>query len=401
MQLTIKNIEPKDFKKVDDLMYYCFGMGGTRDPENEVNKYQATYNLEYCWGYYENNELVSTWINFPWEVAIRGQYYKSGAVADVTTQPEFRRKGYVRQLFMKSLQQMKDNGILISGLYPFKFPYYEKFGYAIGSEAKLLRCNPRELLLPDNFTILKIKEIPKENSYEILAIFRNDFGSKYNFVKLPDKKNWDIRMYGDKDQIYGIYDPHNKLVGYFITRIVKLTTGQWDASLDLKEVITNTRDAFYTVLHYIKQHTDQLCQFRWRIIDDELNFNNFYEKYEPKIEIQPLVMYRIVDVVKALETLKVNPTLNTNFTLKIVDPNAEWNNQPVKLSINKGAVNVSKIESDEVDLELDINSFTQLFIGYQSIKELEYQGKAKVDPDKIDVIDLFFPKVHTRLLIHF
>ena len=208
-------------------------------------------------------------------------------------------------------------------------------------------------------------------------------------------------MFGSKDQIYGIYDAHNKLVGYFITKIVKLTTGQWDASLDLKEVITTTRDAFYTVLQYIKQHTDQLCQFRWRIIDDELNFNNFYEKYEPKIEIQPLVMFRIIDVLKALETLKANPTMNFSFTLKVNDPNAEWNNHPVKLNIIEGAINVTKTDSSQIDLELDINSFTQLFIGYQSIKELEYLGEAKIVQDKIDDIDLLFPKVHTRLLIHF
>jgi len=401
-KLTIKNISKNDLKKVDKLMIYCFGAGQEPDPENEVKEYQETIDLNYAWGYYnEEGELVSTWITFPWEAYFRGKLLKFGAVADVTTQPEYRRKGYVRELFLQSLKQMKENGYVMSGLYPFKFPYYEKFGYALGSESINLKCTPSEILLPDNFTALKIKEIPKEETFDKLVPLRNEFGKKYNFIHFSDEKTWLVRMIRKRDQVYGVYDLNGKLVGYFISRITKLPTGQWDSALDISEVIVTTRDAFFTILDFIKKHTDQTNEFRWRVIDEELDFINFIEKYAVKIEIKPSVMFRVVDVKSALEALDYPKAIADSITLLIHDKYAEWNNGYFELTVKNGKVKCQKIEKSEADLEIDINSFTQLFIGYKTIEHLIYVTNAKIKKEKLVIINELFPKKSTKQLVHF
>ncbi|MBN1329470.1 MAG: GNAT family N-acetyltransferase [Candidatus Heimdallarchaeota archaeon] len=400
--MTIKNISKNDLKKVDKLMIYCFGMGLEPSSEDEIKEYQETIDLNYAWGYYnEEDELISTWIAFPWQAYFRGKLMKYGAIADVTTQPEYRQKGYIRELFLRSLKQMKDTGYLISGLNPFKYSYYEKFGYALGSETIFLKCNPTEILLPNNFTLLKVKEIPKEETFKKITPIRNEFGKRYNFIYFTDEKTWLIRMFRKNDYIFGIYNLEGKLEGYIISKITKLQTNIWDSALDINETLATTRDAFLTILDFIKKHTDQTAEFHWKVIDDELTFINFIEKYAAKVEIRPATMYRIIDVQKALEVLDYPQTIDDSISLRIYDKYADWNNGYFKLTINKGKAICQKIDETEADLEIDINSFTQLFMGYKTIQQLIFSTSTKAKEEKIAIINTILPKCHTKQLTHF
>lgn len=399
--LTIRSLTNKDLKKAGELAYYCFGGGQDPWPEEEVKQYNDVLNLKYCLGYFDSEELVSTWYVFPWEIFIRGSVLKFGAVADVTTQPEYRRRGQVRELFLYSLKQMKDDGIIFSGLYPFKYSYYEMFGYEICTESQKIKTNPKEILLPNDFTLLKVREIAKEDSFEKLINVRNEIGRKYSFIKILDKQTWNVRKFSKEDKIIGIYDGNSRLVGYMIYRLKKLPTGEWDIAIVIKEVITITRDAFYTVLDYLKRHGDQICEFQWPIISEELTFSHFEDKYKVKMETQPQVMLRIVDVEKCIEAICYNKNINAAFTLHIYDKYAEWNNGPFNVSIKNGKALVERKDVKEVDLVVDINSFAQLFSGYQSIEQLIDRAKAKVKKEKIKLIDEIFPKYPTRILTHF
>ncbi len=47
----------------------------------------------------------------------------------ITTEPEYRRGGYVREILNRSFEMSKDHGAVVSMLHPFSFGYYRKFGY--------------------------------------------------------------------------------------------------------------------------------------------------------------------------------------------------------------------------------------------------------------------------------
>ena len=52
-----------------------------------------------------------------------------GGVADVSTHPKARRKGYIRQLMRFIYEQLKNQGYVLSCLYPFRESFYERLGY--------------------------------------------------------------------------------------------------------------------------------------------------------------------------------------------------------------------------------------------------------------------------------
>lgn len=399
--LTIKKFSKKDLKKAGELAFYCFGKGEDPWSEEVVKQYNEVINLEYCLGYFDEDELVSTWLVFPWEIFIRGNILKFGAVADVTTQPEYRRKGQIRELFIYSLKQMKENGIIFSGLSPFKYSYYEMFGYEICTESKILKTNPKEIILPNDFQLLKVKEINKDESFMKLIDIRNQVGRKYSFLKITDEKTWNVRKFNKKDKIIGVFDSDSNIVGYIIYHLKKLPTGDWDIALIFREIIALTRDSFFTILSYIKKHTDQIIEFHWPLLSNELTFSNFYEKDNVKIETKPHLMFRVVDVEKALEAIDYRKEIDTNITLDITDKYAEWNNTTFEVRIKDGKATVERKPIKDADLFMDINSFTQLFSGYLSINQLQYMSKAKVKEEKISTINELFPIAPTRILTHF
>ncbi|MFW9922463.1 MAG: enhanced intracellular survival protein Eis [Candidatus Thorarchaeota archaeon] len=399
--MSIRKLTEKDLKKAGELAYYCFGTGQDPWPEEEIKQYNDTYNLEYCLGYFDGDELVSTWIVFPWEIFIRGSILKFGGVADVTTQPEYRRRGQIRELFLYSLKQMKDNGIIISALSPFKYSYYEMFGYEICTESRILKTNPKEIILPGDFTLLKVKEIKKDESFEKLIKIRNQVGKNYTLIKIPDKKTWNIRKFTKEDKIIGIFDENSTIVGYIIYRLKKLPSGDWDIAIVIREMITISRDAFYTALDYIKKHGDQIMEFQIPLLDNELTFSNFYEKDNVKIETKSHDMFRIVDVKKCIEAINYDKKIDTTFTLCINDKHAEWNNGSFIITIKNCKAQVERKEVTDIDLEIDINSFTQLFTGYQSIEQIVYRAKAKVKKEKMKIINDIYPICPTRILTHF
>src|SRR5699024_8952143 len=54
---------------------------------------------------------------------------KMGGIASVATYPEFRRKGYVKELLQHTLIEMRKHGYIVSMLHPFFVSFYRKFGW--------------------------------------------------------------------------------------------------------------------------------------------------------------------------------------------------------------------------------------------------------------------------------
>ena len=129
---------------------------------------------------------------------------------------------------------------------------------------------------------------------------------------------------GDDDcrQVFVVEDG-DKIVGYFIFRFKKLPSGEWDFSIDLREVIFDSEDALLTVLDFIKKHTDQIKEFWWPLLGDERIFEYFNDLWKIKIEIFPGAMFRVVDVEKALQLLEFPKHVDFSFSLKLHDEFAQ------------------------------------------------------------------------------
>ena len=82
------------------------------------------------WGAFsEDGKIMARIINHRFEVEMDGQLIPSGGIGAVSTLPEYRNTGAVREIFGKLIPEAYRNGEVISTLYPFNHAFYRKFGY--------------------------------------------------------------------------------------------------------------------------------------------------------------------------------------------------------------------------------------------------------------------------------
>ena len=82
------------------------------------------------WGAFgPGGRLTGHIINNHYEMNLNGCTVAMGGVGAVSTLPEYRSGGTIRQIFEQMLPERRCEGEVISCLYPFKHAFYRKFGY--------------------------------------------------------------------------------------------------------------------------------------------------------------------------------------------------------------------------------------------------------------------------------
>ena len=396
--MTIKRLDKEPKKNLQDLWGYCFDDPTEPTTKEDWDKYFDTLNLENSLGYYENGKLASTYVIIDYNMFVRGVLMRMGGIAAVATKPDQRKKGHVSVLLSESLKVMRENKQYISVLYPFKFSFYRRYGYINCADFSWLISTPRNILLPKDFQPLEIKEISHDESYELIHPIRKRIGQKFNFIIFDDAKNWKFHNLSKKSKIYIIIE-NDENVGYFIYKRQK-TKGRWDLRLTFQNVVVDSVRAQLTVLDFVKKHTDQNKDFQMNFHGDEPvfdYFDNLWDGDDFNYHESGGPMFRVIDIEKAIESLEFDEKLDAPFTIKIDDEYAPWNNDFMNIVISKGKTKVSRVKEQEVDLQTDIKAFTQLFVGYRSIYELDDANKVIVKKDTQNKINKIFPKRITRL----
>ena len=76
---------------------------------------------------------------------VRGTNYATGGVWGVVTHPAARRKGYCRRLMASLLAADREDGRVLSCLYPFKESFYERLGYVTFPLPRTAKLQPAAL----------------------------------------------------------------------------------------------------------------------------------------------------------------------------------------------------------------------------------------------------------------
>jgi predicted acetyltransferase len=107
------------------IMTYCFNSHpqAPHKPLSETDRdntksIKKVYENTVHYVVYEDEEPISGADFDNYEINIRGSIFKNGAVQDVCTLPEGRRKGYTNLIFQKMFNDFHSDGFVVSTLYP-------------------------------------------------------------------------------------------------------------------------------------------------------------------------------------------------------------------------------------------------------------------------------------------
>jgi GNAT superfamily N-acetyltransferase len=314
---------------------------------------------------------------------VRGKVFMMGGVADVSTHPKARRKGYIRQLMRFIYQQLKDQGYPLSCLYPFRESFYQRLGYVTFPQSRKAIIKTADLapLLKPEFggeTIFNSTDEGYDVYFDFtqemqpnihgMAVFRES--QKAGAVK--GNRNWVLQARVD-----------GQLVGVMVYNLKG--DQMMEYTLVARRFYYTTSQGKYLLLEWIARHIDQATQAEiWLPAYEQPN--TWLTDLKPKLEpVFVAPMGRVLEV-SEISGLETGPG---SFRAAISDPDCPWNNGTWQFESRDGRLTVSPAKT--TDCQLTIQGLSALVYGVSDPEDFALRGWGDPSPALINTLRTIFP----------
>lgn len=385
--MKVRKLEIKD--KFDAYLVSAFCFHNRVDNVEEKRAEVENENFE-DWGAFDEKEtLAARIINNKYKFLIDGTAVEAGGIGAVSTLPEFRNSGAVRDIFNVLLPEAYKNGEVISTLYPFKQAFYRKFGYEVITHKNDYEMRPDDLYGFYSFDGDVKRWNPGDPVDEFLDVY-NIWSKDYNLCAVRDKKLMLDHMKVDslyKDRKFSyIFSKDGQNIAYLIFT----DTYNPDAAiLNIDECAWINREGFNAILAFLGRFEADYGKIvlplpagvdLLRIIKTEVAYRI------NKISKQDF-MLRVINVEKLLETIKKSP--DCDFYIRVFDDIITENNGMWHVTANEVVKTQVRIMPN---LILDQKVLGQLAIGALSIEEAKLQPGVEIFGDTDMLSRMFVQK---------
>ncbi|MFW9919951.1 MAG: enhanced intracellular survival protein Eis [Candidatus Thorarchaeota archaeon] len=326
----------------------------------------------------------------PFEQNIRGVWKRMGGIASVSSAPETRRKGHIRDLMIFLLKEMHESDIPFTTLYPFKEEFYARFGYVPSQPKMMFQIKADTLRLwdvPEDYTVLRI---PLKDGFEYAKkIYSDSIDSIHGSVKRGDEI-W--REYLAIENEYAFVLKGSEPLAYMRYRIEgfgSFSGGDRDGRLFCSEMHWSDIEARNALLNYMYGHVDQVVTVKVPVAPINQDYWHWTKRFnigDTKIEATGVHMARIVDVVSCLSDIPVSGT--DSITVEVKDAICDWNNAIYELTSDGTHLNAKTSDTKEVDARITIEGLTSLVYGTGSVETLV--ATKWLTGTKLDVLGRWF-----------
>ncbi len=315
-------------------------------------------------------------------------------IGAVSSLPQYRRHGAIRECFNCSLKDMYNQDFTFSYLYPFSTSYYSKFGYAICGEVMSYSIN-----------LKSIKRFPEadgqmhlvENGSHIDDVKKvyDDFASGYNLMVKREDIDYEFIKKANpaKDKQYTyVYKDING-----IAKGVMSFTKEKDGdrfNMHCRHFYFSDMEGFKGLLNHTLAYSAyyEHVIFKLPLDINITSYINEWSLYSHKRENWFNGMVRVVNVQKTLMLAKYQGC--GSLVMNITDNQIEQNNNTFEVIFENGKAISVEISSKPCDIELSINDFSRLIIGTHSTHELKYIEQVKVNSDLDKIGKVFYKKLN-------
>lgn len=355
------------------------------DPEKV--RVKSEKKTEEDWGAFsKNGKMMARIVNNHFESWIDGHLVRNGGIGAVSTLPEYRNAGAIREIFKRLLPEAYLHEEVISTLYPFNHAFYRKFGYETACWRHDYEFHPG-ILCGYQFSGDAEMWKPGDSVCEYTALY-NRFASSFNLAMLRD----DERMLSDhlkgeyyKDRKFGyLLREEKKPIAYLIFQDVQGNSG---AVLSVEDLAWDGRKGLNAILGFLARFSADYAMIRLFLPAsfELLSIIQSPRAYEIRQTVRQDYMIRVINVKRMLEII-AKPA-NCHFVVRIEDE---------LLSENNGTWAVNQetaiLTSEEPDLTLSIQAFSQLATGCVSLSEALYRNDVTLFSNRDHLEKVFIRK---------
>lgn len=350
----------------------------------------------------ESGAMAACVFDVPFLTQFNGGKVGMCGIGGVATLPEYRRRGCVRAIMRRILNDAHARGDVLSTLYPFSFVYYRQFGYEVAETpfdvtipmSQMAHYHPfgaaREFAAGDDLAPFR-------------AVYRQ-FAARRNFAcDREDASNggplWD-------SWLGGRYDPGRTREYAYLWRDEDGTPGAYAlirpkgqgeaAAFEVYDYAFASPRALRGLLGFLRLLEGQAPNIRIRLPEDLSPLTMFPEPYNLTVSCRPRSMVRLVSVGKALATLGA-PHLEGEMTIGVQDDMIGDNAGVWRVTLSGGRATAEKTHAAP-EWTVPVGLLSQLVSGVLSFEQAAFLNDFGVKEERAEWFGRVFPK-RKRLLI--
>jgi len=307
----------------------------------------------------EDEKIVSCIQSLPINLYVRGNTIPSTLIMGVSTDPEYGGRGYMKELYSFYLNSISEKGIILCPNTPVKIDtYYFSGAYPVNDVSFIEGVTDTSLKNAD------VKIINKDEHLEEALKIYNDFYKNYSGIVARSFD--DFRLKAED------YTVDGGLIAAHIT----------NGNIDGYSFFYNMEDIVYA-----EETVWANDEAKKGLIDFISSFSE-HKKYKIKLPSDGKGIPRSVMNIASVTALLSVLSIDCDGIIEITDPVNENNNGCFSLKHGKISANPH--------ISMDIGAFTQLIVGYRSLYELLFEGRAVIhNKEMADAIDKALPKLKT------
>lgn len=302
----------------------------------------------------DGGATVSTAVSRIIPTSFSGRDLPALIIGAVSTPPEFRRMGYVREMFEKMHNKGAENGAAVALIHTFSFAFYRKFGYEKVGNHLIIETPSAKL----DFVPYENRFIPcgPDKAADMISIY-DTFRKGRNLLV---RRNGYGDFAGEKKYICYIGGVPSAYIGFDtaarfeINRLV-------DTKLTVREFAFVSKEALLAIFSFLRMFEGEFEKIEFANcapapeIDMVLrHYNHTTYRIAADIEARPLNTVMILDA-------NAYPRQPGRFTLKINDTLPEVGGV-FDVSYGLGGCTIRKADS-EPDVELTPGAFIRIVYG--------------------------------------
>lgn len=382
MSFEVRNLTGDEIEAAALISAQAFGSPARFDIASSAEKERALYPPEDYVGAFEEGELTAFTHIVPRRSRINGASLGFGAVSPVASSALHRRKGHAAAVLRRGLEQMRERGQVLSGLYTPHPALYRRYGWEIAGGQRRYEFNPKDLQLSAQPTERGRLSYVTADDWQRLDAVHQRYARDRNGPLERDElwwRNWAFGAWMGRFECLVWQDGAGRDQGYMLY-LDRPSSNPEETAINVFELCAVTADAYLNLITVLAQHD---IRNRIRIIaplDDPLQLL-FGDAERLKVEERFTVMLRVVDVENALRERPVaDLSLSTELTLSVTDASAPWNQGTYRLQATEGRMLVERT-SGEGDLRLDARVLAPVFDGYVTPSRAAGSGLVRADSE--------------------
>lgn len=350
--MEIRFAKDSEKENIREIWDYCFNDSPKFTDFYFNNKYDNKNTVVVD----EDGKIVSSLQLNQYELNLNNKLYNTSYVVGVSTLPQVRGKGYMKNIMKFTLKNLYDKNQLVSILMPIDYRLYRRYGYEHCYDQIEYELEIESLKSFKSYGDMKKATLDDiDNLIDIYNLFLNDTNGN-----IKRDKEYYINLFKEINSEDGyIYIHENE--GYIIYFIN-------EDKMFIRELFYKNIDSLKSMLKFVYNHNTQCKSVTITSpINDKIRFV-LDNPRNTTIKIKPFMMGRVINLEKYLNNLDIQSNLNDTIFVSVKDEFIEENNGVFKLEISNNKLSAQKGNYD-YDVEFDINTITQLVFSYIDASE--------------------------------